>query len=143
MKAFKAVYVLIGVMLVVAVLLTSMRGLPEKDMELYEAACSLEDGRSEGVWPGLRISDYPVALRKGNTEYVLFEGRIEKRRPVLPVLACTAYTVEDRVNVLIPCKSEMDSLGQIVEGFSLGADDFLLNQFSIESKIMSDRKSVV
>lgn len=142
MKTFKIIYIIIGVMLAAGVLISSLAGLPEKDRELYETACSLEDGRTDSIWPGLGISDYPVALRKGNTEYVLFNGSVDKRRPVLPVIACTAYPAGDTINVFMPCKSVMDSLGQIVEGFSSGSESFLIGQFSIESKRMSDNQYV-
>lgn len=142
MRKFKIVYAIIGIILAAGVLITSLAGLSEKDRELYEAARSLEDGRSDIIWPGLGISDYPVALRKGNTEYVLFNGNVEKRRPVLPVIACTAYPAGDAINVFMPCKSVMDSLGQIVEGFSSGTENFLIGQFSIESKRMSDNQYV-
>lgn len=78
MKAFKFVYLLIGVLLAASALMTSMRGLPEEDRELYEKACMLENGRLEQIWPGLYISHYPVAIRKGNAEYVIFNGEIKK-----------------------------------------------------------------
>lgn len=142
MKTFKIIYILIGVILAASVLITSLTGLSEKDLELYDMACSLEDGRSDSIWPGLGISGYPVALRKGNTEYVLFNGNTEKRRPVLPVIACTAYPAGDTINVFMPCKSEMDSLGQIMEGFSSGGESFLIGQFSINSKKMPDNQYV-
>lgn len=142
MKTFKIIYILIGVILATGVILTSIRGLPAKDKELYEAACSLEDSRTDSIWPGLRISGYPVALRKGNSEYVLFDDDIEKRKPVLPVIACTAYPADNKINVFMPCKSEMDSLGQIVEGFSAGTENFLIDQFSIESKKMTDNQYI-
>jgi hypothetical protein len=142
MRKFKIIYAIIGVILAAGVLMTSLAGLPERDRELYEKACSLEDGRSDSIWPGLRISDYPVALRKGNTEYVLFNGSVEKRRPVLPVIACTAYPADGTVNVFVPCKSVMDSLGQIAEGFSSGTEDFLIGQFSIESRRMSNNQYI-
>ncbi len=142
MKTFKIVYILTGIILAAGVLITSLAGLPQKDHELYDMACSLEDGRSESIWPGLGISDYPVALRKGNTEYVLFNGNTERRKPVLPVIACTAYPAGDTINVFMPCKSEMDSLGQIMEGFSAGGENFLIGQFSIDSKKIPDNQYV-
>jgi hypothetical protein len=142
MKTFKIVYILIGVILTAGVLITSFTGLAKEDLELYEKACSLEDGRSDAIWPGLKIRDYPVALRKGNKEYVIFEGSVEKRRPVLPVIACTAYPAGDTVNVFVPCKSVMDSLGQIVEGFSSGGENFLISQFSVETKRISENQYV-
>lgn|GEM_PF-4772539 len=43
MKIFKLVYALTGVILGVSLLLVSIRGLPEKDFELYKKACSLEN----------------------------------------------------------------------------------------------------
>ncbi len=142
MKTFRLVYMLIGVLLTSGVLLASMRGLPGKDMELYETACSLEDGRSDMIWPGLYISHYPVALRKGTAEYVIFNGSVKERKPVLPVIACTAYPAEGEINVFVPSKSVMDSLGQIAEGFSTGLEESIINQFSINSKKMSDSQYV-
>jgi hypothetical protein len=142
MKAFKFVYLLIGVLLAASALLTSMRGLPEEDRELYEKACMLENGRLEQIWPGLYISHYPVAIRKGNAEYVIFNGEIKKRKPILPVVACTAYPSEDGVYILVPAKSVMDSLGQIIEGFSGSFEDALISQFSINNKKITDNQYI-
>jgi hypothetical protein len=141
-KIFKLAYVLIGVLLAAGVLLTSMRGLPGVDIELYKKACALEDGRLEQIWPGLSVSRYPVAVRRGYAEYVIFNGDIRKRKPVLPVIACTAYPADDGVYILMPSKSVMDSIGQIAEGFSAGFEEALISRFSIDSKKMTDNQYI-
>ncbi|HEY8350319.1 MAG TPA: hypothetical protein VIM13_10880 [Clostridia bacterium] len=142
MKAFKLIYLLTGILLAAGVLFTSLKGLPEEDLVLYEKACELEDGRLERIWPGLSVSRYPVAIRKGYAEYVVFNGDVRKRKPVLPVIACTAYPSEDAVYILVPSKSVMDSVGQIVEGFSGSFDDFLIDQFSIDAQKLSDNQYI-
>jgi hypothetical protein len=142
MKIFKLVYIIIGVLLAAGVLLTSIRGLPGEDFELYKKACALENGRLEQIWPGLSVSRYPVAVRRGNTEYVIFDGNIRKRKPVLPVIACTAYPSDDGVYILVPSKSVMDSIGQIMEGFSADFEEALISQFSINSKKMTDNQYI-
>jgi hypothetical protein len=142
MKAFRPIYLLIGVLLAAGVLVTSLRGLPGEDLVLYEKACTLEDGRLGQIWPGLSVSRYPVAIRKGNAEYVVFDGEVRKRKPVLPVIACTVYPDEDRIYILVPSKSVMDSVGQIVEGFSGSIEDFLIDRFSIEGKKMSESQYI-
>lgn len=142
MKTFRLIYILIGILLAAGVIFTSLRGLPEKDRELYEMARMLEDGRSEQIWPGLYISGYPVAIRKGDAEYVIFKGEVNKQKPLLPVIACTAYPADDGVYVLMPSKSMMDSLGQIVEGFASGLQSSIIDQFSINSKKISDNQYI-
>ena len=141
MKTFRLIYILIGVLLAAGVLLTSMRGLPGEDTELYKKACALEDGRLERIWPGLSVSRYPVAVRRGYAEYVIFNGDIRKRKPVLPVIACTAYPAET-VYIYLCRPTVMDSIGQIAEGFSADFEETLISQFSINSNKMTDNQYI-
>lgn len=142
MKLFKILYLLVGIGLSALVLFYSTAGLPQKDRELYHRAIQLNDSKASEVWPNLRLGEYPVAIRKGGSEYVLRGSEITRRKPVLPVIACTAYPVGDEVNVFLLCKSEMDSIGQIAEGLSSDAQRFFLNRFSINSRKMTDNQYI-
>jgi len=139
---FKTAYLAIGIVLTAFVLALSMAGLPSEDRELYRSAIELDKRAPESIWPGLNINDYPVAVRKGSSEYVIFNNDIKKRRPVLPVAACTAYPVNGEMNVFLPTKSELDSIGQIAEGLSSDPQYFFLNRFYIESKKLSDAQYI-
>lgn len=142
MKLFKIIYLMIGIILTASVLLFTATGLPAKDRALYKEACALEDIMEKKIWPGLRIKEYPVAIRKGSTEYVIDETEVRKRKPVLPVIACTAYKVEEVVNVFLPCKSELDSIGHFAEGLSAGTQEFFIDQFSINNKSITNNQYI-
>ena len=49
---------------------------------------------------------------------------------------------EDGVYILVPAKSVMDSLGQIIEGFSGSFEDALISQFSINNKKITDNQYI-
>lgn len=142
MKIFKTVYLAVGIVLTAFVLALGLAGLPREDRELFRAAVELDKRASDNIWPGLNIEDYPVAVRKGSSEYVIFKDEIKKRKPVLPVAACTAYPVNGEMNVFLPSKSDLDSIGQIAEGMSSDPQYFFLNRFYIESKKLSDGQYV-
>ncbi|HEX2944661.1 MAG TPA: hypothetical protein VHT96_01745 [Clostridia bacterium] len=142
MKLFKTVYLTIGIVLSAFVLILGMAGLPSEDRELYGAAVELDKRASNDIWPGLNINDYPVAVRKGSSEYVITKNEIQKRKPALPVTACTAYPVNGEMNVFLPSKAELDSIGQIAEGMSSDPQYFFINRFSIESRKLSDTQYI-
>jgi hypothetical protein len=142
MKLFKIVYTFIGIALTALVVFYAMTGFPMKDRELYNAACALDDRAANEIWPNLRVGEYPLAIRKGSSEYVVQGTEIIRRKPVLPVIACTAYPVGDEVNVFLPCKSEMDSIGQIAEGLSADVQHFFINRFSMNSKKLTDSQYI-
>lgn len=142
MKIFKIAYLAVGIVLTACVLALSLAGLPKDDRELYSAAVELDKRASDNIWPGLNIEDYPVAVRKGSSEYVIFKNEIKKRKPVLPIAACTAYPVNGEMNVFLPSKLELDSIGQIAEGLSSDPQYFFVNRFHIESRKLSDGQYV-
>lgn len=142
MRLFKIVYLFVGIALTAWVLFYAMTGLPQKDRELYNVAFALDDRAAKEIWPGLRIGEFPVAIRKGALEYVIQGAEINRRKPVLPVIACTAYPAEGEMNVFLPCKSEMDSIGQIAEGLSSDTQHFVINRFSMNSKKLTDNQYI-
>lgn len=142
MKLFNRVYLTIGILLLATVLVCAMTGLPEQDRKLVDQALSLEDRMERDGWPGLRIGEYPLAIRKGAYEFVISGREITKRKPVLPVIACTAYKAGNEINVFLLCKSEMDQVGQIAEGLSSDMQNFFLNRFSMNTGMLSNNRYV-
>ncbi|MCX7922581.1 MAG: hypothetical protein N3B21_11330 [Clostridia bacterium] len=142
MKAFKITYGCIGLLIISLCLYFGSRGLPEKNRELYNRAYSISNAVESRIWSGFHFNQYPVAVRKRSTEYVL-QGRKEtKREAVLPVTAATAYKMKDGMNILIPCKEDMDSLGQMAEGLSGSGDELFTAQFALDKEAMPDNRYI-
>lgn len=142
MKTFKYMYAVFGLTLLVICIYHGTKGLSEKDKHLYRYAYELSDELEEKIWPDYNFKEYPVAVRKGNYEYVLKGESQGKRRAALPVIAATAYWVKDEMNIFIPSKSVMDSLGQLVEGLSGEEEMLFIKGFSLEKKTISDNQYI-
>ncbi len=137
MRRFLSLYIAVGVALVILAVFFGSPGLDQKDLALYRQASEM---KGEDFWPGLDITDYPVAIRSGNREYVIRNGKVASRKPALPVLAATAYRVEGQVNVFLPAKKEMESLGNIMEGMMSGGETLVLKGFSMSSEEVPDER---
>ena len=132
---FKIIYGFIGVLLGVLFMITGSNDLSDHDYQLVK---QLYEVKSDSIWPELEIEKYPIAIRQGDWEYVFQNDHVDKRRPALPIIAATAYRVEGKVNVFVPSKSEMDSLGHIAEGFVSGQETLLIKSFMLSQKALSD-----
>lgn len=142
MKKFMIIYGLIGILLVTLLISFSNAGLPEINQTLYSKAYQFSDSVTEEIWPGYEFKAYPVAIRKGNNEYVFQAGQYSRRKAVLPIIAATAYKHEGEINIFIPSKADMDSLGQIAEGLSESQEQFFITGFALDKKGISDNRYI-
>ncbi|MBP7176322.1 MAG: hypothetical protein KBA53_08945 [Thermoclostridium sp.] len=142
MKKFLIVYSLIGIILVTLLICFSSTELPEINQTLYIKANQLSDRVTEEIWPGYSFKSYPVAIRKGNTDYVFHADKYIKRKAVLPIIAATAYKHEGEINIFMPSKVDMDSLGQIAEGLSESQEQFFITGFTLDREGISDDRYI-
>lgn len=142
MNRFKFIYFAIGVGLVLAASLLVTRGLPEADRILYDKACRISTQTIDQIWPGFELSEYPMAIRSGNKEFVIEDGIETSRRPFLPVLAATAYRVEDEINIFMPSSIDMAALGSIMEGIASSREMMFIRGFSLTQNKMSDEQYI-
>ncbi|NLO39043.1 MAG: hypothetical protein GX115_06190 [Ruminiclostridium sp.] len=142
MKKFLIVYGLIGIILVTLLICFSSTELPEINQTLYIQATQLSDRVTEEIWPGYSFKSYPVAIRKGNTDYVFHGDKCIKRKAALPIIAATAYKHEGEINIFMPSKADMDSLGQIAEGLSESQEQFFITGFALDKEGISDNRYV-
>lgn len=110
MKRILFIYFIIGILIITGLVYLNASGISDINKELYENAMVLEGTMESQVWKGFKISDYPLAIRKGDTEYVFYNGDIKKRAPILDVYACTALKVEEEMNIFILSFEDMDSI---------------------------------
>lgn len=110
MKKTISIYIIIGIILIAALVYFNPSGISNKSKELYEKAISLESKIEEEVWEGFKISKYPLAIRKGNEEFVFYKGNVLKREAVLDVHAFTALEVDGEINILMLPFEDLDSL---------------------------------
>jgi len=142
MKKFMTIYGLIGVILVTLLVCFSSTELPQINETLYTKAYRLSDRVAEEIWPGYEFKAYPVAIRKGKSDYVFHADKYSKRKAVLPIIAATAYKHDGEINVFMPSKEDMDSLGQFAEGLSENREQFFITGFTLDNKGMSDNRFI-
>lgn len=142
MKKFIIVYGFIGIILVVLLICFSNTGLPEINQALYNKAYRFSDRVTEEIWPGYDFKSYPVAIRKGNTDYVFHADEFSKREAALPIIAATAYKHDGEIIIFMPSKADMDFLGQIAEGLSESQEQFFITGFTLDKKGISDNRYI-
>ena len=142
MNRFKVIYSIVGIGLVVTALLLARRELPEADKYLYEKARAISTQTINQIWPDFGFSDYPMATRSGDKEFVIEEGIETPRRPVLPVIAATAYRVDDEINIFMPSSTDMAALGSIMEGITSSSVMMFVKGFSMTQNKMSDEQYI-
>jgi hypothetical protein len=141
MKKFRIIYTSIGVLLIILLIFTNSMKLPERNKELYEKACDIQNNMQKKTWEELSVRNYPVAIRKENKEYVFYNGEVKKRKSVLPVYVCSIFPVNNEINVLIPAFDEMNEIGNIVEGLSDG-NKLLKSQFGFNNNSISENNYI-
>lgn len=141
MKRFKIMYCLVGIILIVVLIFTSNKGLESKNYELYTKACDMQSDIERNVWKGISIKNYPVAIRKGDTEYVFYKYQVKKRKSILPVYACSIYPVNNEINVLIPSFQELSTIGEIMEGASDGSN-ILISELGFSKESISEKQYI-
>src|SRR5690606_27215457 len=104
----------------------------QNNQMLYEKAYQLSDSVTEKIWPGYEFKTYPVAIRKGNTDYVFRADTSSKRKAALPVIAATAYKHDGEINIFVPSKADMNSFVQIAEGLSESNEQFFITGFTLD-----------
>lgn len=113
----RIIVILIGAALLISAVITGSYGLSEINEDIYRQAAELENSANFG-FENFRLTDYPVAFYDGDKDYVLTyengEVSVNKRKPVLDVMAATAYPVEEHFEVLVPTVERMESLVGII-----------------------------
>lgn len=111
-------FAIIGMVLVVAVIVTGSYGLSKKNIEIYENAVALQESVEQLGFDNFSLAEYPVAFYDGEHDYVVTwkedEYEIEKRKAVLNFVAATAYPVEEHYEVHAPTVEKMSSLVNFV-----------------------------
>lgn len=128
------IYLLIGLVLITVYLLTpDINDFTNQDRSYHQQAVVLGEQVAAETWHDFRISQIPIAYRKGEREYLVTDGEIEEREPALPVMAATAYPVNGRLQAFVPGRREMDRIGSLVEGVGKGSvENNIIQQFSFE-----------
>lgn len=113
-----------GAALLAGWILTGTTGISGEDKKIYEEALELQPYVDEAGFRDFKLKDYPVAMYDGKHDYVFYDGKIEKRDPVLETFAGTAYPVGDHFEVIIPTMDRFESLLSLaggVEGMAGGS----------------------
>ncbi len=115
-KAARIAAALLGAGLLAMWLLTGESGLSEEDIEIYEQTAAMQDQVDGLGFLDFRLEDYPVAMYDGKWDYVIYQGEIKKRAPVLETFAGTVYPVEDHFEVVVPTVGQLDQLLSLAGG---------------------------
>ncbi len=142
MNKFKIIYSGIGIGLIIAASLLATRGLPEDDRLLYDKASKISANTIEQIWPGLEFNNYPMAIRTGNKEFIIKNGVATSRKPVLPIIAATAYRVDEEINIFMPSIADMSALGTMVEGITSSQEMMFVKGFSMTQNSLTDEQYI-
>ena len=98
----------IGLVILVAYIVTGTYGFNSKDRELYYDALDLQETVDLIGFPNLKLEDYPVAFYDGKNDYVIIsDGSVTKRKPALNVLVATSASVDGHMEVFMPTYENM------------------------------------
>lgn len=135
MKKFMIIYIVIGLCLSSLILIFKDRDTMVLEHQLINEAYTLD---TSSLWPSLSLSNYPIAIRNNQKEYVFFQHDMTKRKPFFPVIVATAYQVNDRIEVFMPSKKTMENLGQLMEGVSSNQALSLIEGFAFHQQTLSN-----
>ncbi len=107
---------ILGVFLLSAWLWTGGQGISKEEQKIYEDAVSMEEQVDKLGFEGFCLSDYPVAIYDGVSDYVFYKGKIKKRPPVIETFVGTAYPVGDHFEVIVPTLERFESLMSLAGG---------------------------
>lgn len=125
---------ILGAGLLSAWMWTGRSEISEENRKLYEEAVDMQKQVDTLGFEGFCLLDYPVAMYDGTTDYVFYEGEIQKRSPEVETFVGTAYPVEDHFEVIVPTLEQFDSLLSLaggVEGMVTGSGYGPLEQKAI------------
>lgn len=105
----KLIYLLIGAILVTEIYSTRVDTIDKDTLALIER--SREIDLEQELWPGYKLSKYPIDVNYGKVEFKYDGEEITKQNPTLEVLAFTAYPEESGPIIKVLPKS---MLGQVV-----------------------------
>lgn len=105
----KLIYLIIGLILVVGIYSTRIDTVDNDTLALIEMAREID--LEQELWPGYKLSEYPIDINYGKVEFKYDNGEVTKQKPTLEVLAFTAYPEEGGPVIKILPKS---MLGQVV-----------------------------
>ena len=72
------IYILLGLILILATIFTATKGLSEENKEIYKEAFSMQSHIDKLGFNGFNLSDYKVRFYDGKSDYVAFADKIEK-----------------------------------------------------------------
>ncbi|AZR74530.1 hypothetical protein BBF96_14730 [Anoxybacter fermentans] len=131
-RSFILIYCLIGILLFLTYLFISdPTQFNETDLFYHKDAIKLSKELARETWRDFDLTQIPVAYRKGDREYLVINDQVKARKPVLPVLAATAFLVDGQIQAFVPGKTEMDRIGVLVEGVTNGSvEEIFIQRFS-------------
>ena len=112
----KAIAAVMGTALLAGWIFTADRGIGSQEKKIYREAVEQQGLVDKLGFSGFRLEEYPVAMYDGKADYVFYQGKIEKRSPVLETFAGTAYPVGDHYEVIVPTLERFDGLLSLAGG---------------------------
>ena len=115
--------VLGGILLAGSTIITGMPKLGEKDMAIYEKAMEMRGEAGNMGFSGYDIADYRITFEDGEHDYVINNGNVITRNPVMSTLAATAYPVDGEYEVIVPTVDRMSSIAAMASVGKAGYDE--------------------
>lgn len=102
MKKSRIIYILFGLILLIATIITGSYGLSKEDKEVYNEGLSLQGGIDTLGFKDFVLEEYKVRFYDGKNDYVVSRNSIEKEQPALNKFVATIYEVDGEYQVIIP-----------------------------------------
>lgn len=96
------IYILLGIILILATIFTASKGLSKNNIEIYKEALSMQSYIDKLGFKGFNLSNFRVRFYNGKSDYVIYADKIEKENAVLDIFAATSIEVNGEYQVLLP-----------------------------------------
>ena len=109
-------YVMTGITLLTGSIVTSARGLSDKDKAIYKTAKTQQSAVDSLGFKGFSLQDYKILFYDGKKDYEVKEEDgelvITKQKPVLSTFAATAYEEDGEYEIIVPT---LDKIGKMFD----------------------------
>ena len=128
-------YFAVGIILLIAVIVTGKSGLSQTDKDIYAKALELDESLNGVGFNNFVLSDYKVRFFDGNIDYVVNGNNIEKEKAAYETFVGTTVDIDGEYQVLLPVYDRFSQMfdmlstaGNLAEGnFSFGESDYSTN----------------
>lgn len=104
----RIIYFSLIIILILSLILTAPNTIDNNTLKAINKAKIIV--KEMDIWPEYNLDNYPIAVRYGNSEFLLKDDSITKRKPVLEVFAMTAKREGDEEVIYLSSRAQIESI---------------------------------